>query len=135
GPLGHMNGVYEYFDKSMKKNWAGPEHWRIQALRKNINNASTVFNSSNTAESSDNVSRSLSSTERKKRRELDNAIDFLQEVDVEALFTPATSSLKLPKSHWKRHNRCLLPDDYQYDSKRLLQLFLKPKMSVLPNAD
>ncbi|KAL2311910.1 hypothetical protein POMI540_4596 [Schizosaccharomyces pombe] len=129
------NGVYEYFDKSMKKNWAGPEHWRIQALRKNINNASTVFNSSNTAESLDNVSRSLSSTERKKRRELDNAIDFLQEVDVEALFTPATSSLKLPKSHWKRHNRCLLPDDYQYDSKRLLQLFLKPKMSVLPNAD
>ncbi|WBW75206.1 condensin complex non-SMC subunit Cnd2 [Schizosaccharomyces osmophilus] len=126
-----INGIYEYFDKSIKKNWAGPEHWRIQALRKKSIFQPPGVDSSNVFEGVDNT-RASTSLERRRRRETDNTIDFTKEVDLDSLLTPASGSLKLPKSHWKKHNRCLLPDDYQYDSRRLLQLFLKPKVSLMP---
>ncbi|EPY49985.1 condensin complex non-SMC subunit Cnd2 [Schizosaccharomyces cryophilus OY26] len=129
--LSSINGIYEYFDKSIKKNWAGPEHWRIQALRKRSVSQAPGMDSSNVSEGVDNT-RVSNSLERRRRREADNTIDFSKEVDLDSLFTPASGNLKLPKSHWKKRNRCLLPDDYQYDSRRLLQLFLKPKVSLLP---
>ncbi|EPX71847.1 condensin complex non-SMC subunit Cnd2 [Schizosaccharomyces octosporus yFS286] len=126
-----VNGIYEYFDKSIKKNWAGPEHWRIQALRKRSIFQPPGMDLSNVSEGAD-TTRTSTSLERRRRRETDNTIDFTKEVDLDSLLTPASGSLKLPKSHWKKHNRCLLPDDYQYDSKRLLQLFLKPKVTLMP---
>ncbi|KAL2046034.1 hypothetical protein N7G274_001481 [Stereocaulon virgatum] len=108
---GHED-ILSYFDNTLKKNWAGPEHWRIRRI-KDINKASAPAPS-----------------KRKEKEPFE--IDFASPLDpaiAEMIYTPATSnaSISLPKTQWKSKTRNLLPDDKHFNSKQLLQLFLKPK--------
>ena len=108
---GHED-ILSYFDNALQKNWAGPEHWRIQRL-KNINKTAAPAPS------------------RRKEKE-PFEIDFTAPLDpkiAEMIYTPATSnaSISLPKTQWKSKTRNLLPDDKHFNSKQFLQLFIKPK--------
>jgi condensin complex subunit 2 len=110
----HEN-ILSYFDQALKKNWAGPEHWRIRRV-KDAGKAAPV-------------------TKRKEKEPFE--IDFLSPMTQEManmLYTPATSaaSITLPKAQWKSKTRNLLPDDKHFNSKNLLRLFLKPKTRVGP---
>ncbi|KAJ3528735.1 hypothetical protein NM688_g7955 [Phlebia brevispora] len=123
--------MFDYFDQSVRKNWAGPEHWKLRKLvRKPEAEAAAP----------------------KARREKKEAfkIDFLtpSEKDVKEiakdLFAPPTkaSSILLPGSSTgrktkgkkgkgkerdeKRDNQTL-PDDMHFSSRQLVTLFLKPK--------
>ena len=108
---GHED-ILSYFDNALKKNWAGPEHWKIGRI-KTISKASAPA--------------------RPKRKEKEPfEIDFESPLDpalAEMICTPATSNsaISLPKTQWKSKTRNLLPDDQHFNSKQLLRLFLKPK--------
>jgi condensin complex subunit 2 len=108
----HEN-ILSYFDQALKKNWAGPEHWRIRRI-KEAGKAATV-------------------TKRKEKEpfEIDFTAPMSQEL-ANALYTPAASAaaIMLPKSQWVSKTRNLLPDDKHFNSKNLLRLFLKPKIGV-----
>ncbi|KAF2707132.1 barren [Pleomassaria siparia CBS 279.74] len=105
----HEN-ILSYFDTALKKNWAGPEHWRVRRI-KDIGKATPTV------------------TKRKEKEPFE--IDFLapmSQSSADALYTSATSNstISLPKAQWKSKTRNLLPDDKHFNSKQLLRLFLKP---------
>ena len=108
---GHEN-ILSYFDNALQKNWAGPEHWRIRRI-KDLNKASAPAPS-----------------KRKEKEPFE--VNFSAPLDpalAELIYTPAgsTSAITLPKTQWKSKTRNLLPDDKHFNSRQLLQLFLKPK--------
>ncbi|KAL8938881.1 MAG: hypothetical protein Q9211_002998 [Gyalolechia sp. 1 TL-2023] len=109
--IGHED-IMSYFDNAMRKNWAGPEHWRIRKI-KDANKPAT------------------SAPARRKERE-PFEIDFLPPLTptlAESIYTPApsNSAISLPKTQWRSKTRNLLPDDKHFNSRQLLRLFLKPK--------
>jgi condensin complex subunit 2 len=99
-----------YFDQALKKNWAGPEHWRIRRVK--------------------DVGKTAPATKRKEKEPFE--IDFaapMTQATADMLYTPATtnSTISLPKAQWKSKTKNLLPDDKHFNSRQLLRLFLKPK--------
>ncbi|KAF9692430.1 hypothetical protein EKO04_009783 [Ascochyta lentis] len=108
----HEN-ILSYFDQALKKNWAGPEHWRIRRVKE--------------------AGKAAPVTKRKEKEPFE--IDFMAPMSQElanALYTPAASAsaISLPKAQWTSKTRNLLPDDKHFNSKNLLRLFLKPKARV-----
>ncbi|KAI9818216.1 MAG: hypothetical protein M1827_000841 [Pycnora praestabilis] len=108
---GHED-ILSYFDQALRKNWAGPEHWRIRKI-KDTTKSSTTF-----------------PARRKEKEPFE--IDFSSPLDsalAEAIYTPAASisTISLAKTQWKSKTRNLLPDDKHFNSRQLLHLFLKPK--------
>ncbi|KAK2628221.1 hypothetical protein QTJ16_002867 [Diplocarpon rosae] len=108
---GGHDDILSYFDEALKKNWAGPEHWRIRKIK--------------------DVNKPVSAAKTRKEKE-PFEIDFLSPLTAglaEIIYTPASSNnvISLPKKDWKSKTRNLLPDDKHFNSKQLLRLFLKPK--------
>ncbi|KAL8857058.1 MAG: hypothetical protein Q9178_006350 [Gyalolechia marmorata] len=104
--------IMSYFDNALKKNWAGPEHWRIRKIK--------------------DISKTAGSGPAKRKEKEPFEIDFLSPLDpslAELIYTPALSNsvISLPKAQWKSKTRNLLPDDKHFNSRQLLRLFLKPK--------
>ncbi|KAG7127366.1 Condensin complex subunit 2 like protein [Verticillium longisporum] len=103
--------ILGYFDQALQKNWSSAEHWRIRKIKdadKPIGPART----------------------RKEKAPFE--VDFSAPLDqsiADALYTQATSNsvISMPKKDWKTKSRNLLPDDKHFNSKSLLNLFLKPK--------
>lgn len=103
--------ILGFFDQALQKNWTSAEHWRIRKI-KDVNKPAT---------------------ETKKRKEKEPfEIDFAAPLDshtFDLIYTQATNntSISMPKKDWKSKSRNLLPDDKHFNSKSLLNLFLKPK--------
>lgn len=109
----HEN-ILSYFDNALKKNWAGPEHWKIRRIKET---AATATSNAPTRQ-------------RKEKEPFE--IDFASPLDpsvAEMIYTSASSNstISLPKTQWKTKSRNLLPDDKHFNSRQLLRLFLKPK--------
>ncbi|KAL9580251.1 MAG: hypothetical protein Q9212_004605 [Teloschistes hypoglaucus] len=103
--------IMSYFDNALKKNWAGPEHWRIRRIK--------------------DVTKPASAPTRRKEKE-PFEIDFLSPLNqtlAEMIYTPAASNsaICMPKAQRTSKTRNLLPDDKHFNSRQLLRLFLKPK--------
>ena len=103
--------VLEYFDNNLQRNWAGPEHWKIRRIK--------------------DLERPLAVTTRRREKEIFE-IDFLSPLEssiAEAIYTPTSpiSSLSMPKAQHTSRNRNLLPDDRHFNSRQLVELFLKPR--------
>ena len=110
GDVNHGD-IMSYFDSSLRKNWAGPEHWRIRKVK----NEATA------------ASQTLSTRKEKGTFE----VDFLSDLDsslCDTIYAPASSNsvISLPKAQWRCKTRNLLPDDKHFNSHQLLSLFLKP---------
>ena len=104
--------ILSYFDNVLRKDWAGPEHWRIRRIK--------------------DINKTSAPTQSRRKEKEPFEIDFLSPLTpalAEMLYTPATSNaaISLPKSQWKSKTRNLLPDDKHFNSRQLLRLFLKPK--------
>ncbi|KAH0536263.1 hypothetical protein FGG08_006842 [Glutinoglossum americanum] len=109
---GAHEDILSYFDQALRKNWAGPEHWRIRRIK--------------------DVTKSSPPPTRTRKEKEPFEIDFsspLNPILAETIYTPTTtmSSISLPKTQWKSKTRNLLPDDKHFNSRQLLRLFLKPK--------
>ncbi len=116
--------LLSYFDAALKSTtgkaaaWAGPEHWRIRKIK---------------AAQASSENPPAPRIRREKKEPF--VIDFLAPMDqslAEMLYTPAASNaaISLPKAQWKTKGRNLLPDDRHFNSRSLLQLWLKPKARV-----
>jgi condensin complex subunit 2 len=105
-----QENILSYFDQALRKNWAGPEHWRIRRVK--------------------DVGKATPAIKRKEKAPFE--IDFaapMSQSTADLLYTrPAhNSTVSLPKSQWTSKSRNLLPDDKHFNSRQLLRLFLKPK--------
>lgn len=113
-----------YFDEKMKTNWRGPEHWRVTTLKQNKN-----------LEAPQNSTRQPDATPKRKRKE-DILIDFFEE-DEEDFLENIFKKNKNPYQISKKPEECddgdfhVLPDDIQFNSQRLVNLFLKPKKAMM----
>lgn len=110
------DNILAYFDNALKKNWAGPEHWKIQKVK---------------------AAAKPNATPAKRKEKEPFEIDFnapMSQQLADVLFTqaPTTQSINLPKAQWKSRNKNLLPADKHFNSKSLLRLFLKPKAILGP---
>ncbi|CAE7224402.1 unnamed protein product [Rhizoctonia solani] len=118
--------MLDYFDTTVMKNWAGPQHWKVRrAVRKD---GDTTGNT----------------TARSRKDKTVFMIDFETppvENAAKKLFVPATKavltlpSVKAAKKGSKgaksvKKNDALLPNDMHFSSMQLLRLFTKPKFTV-----
>ncbi|KAI0305909.1 condensin complex subunit 2/barren [Multifurca ochricompacta] len=126
-------GMLDYFDQSVLKNWAGPEHWK---LRKAVRRPEAT-------------EASAASKPKREKKEAFK-IDFLSPAEkdlkdtAKELFAPVTrgTGVTLPKHPSGRvlkgkkgrvkekQNDHTLPDDMHFSSRQLITLFLKPKFSL-----
>lgn len=114
-----------YFDERMKTNWRGPEHWRVAALKQ-----------------SKNLDKELSKTATpqpeapKRKRKEAVIVDFFAENDedyLEDIFQKHKNQWMISKRPEERKSEDLhvLPDDFQFNSQRLVNLFIKPAKSIV----
>ncbi|KDN42839.1 hypothetical protein RSAG8_06593, partial [Rhizoctonia solani AG-8 WAC10335] len=118
--------MLDYFDTTVMKNWAGPQHWKVRrAVRKD---GDTTGNT----------------TTRSRKDKTVFMIDFETppgENAAKKLFVPATkASLTLPSAKAAKKgskgaksvkkNDSLLPNDMHFSSMQLLRLFTKPKCGI-----
>lgn len=105
-----QENILSYFDQALKKNWAGPGHWRIQRVKE--------------------AGKAAPTTKRKEKEafEIDFAAPMTQSM-ADMLYTKASSNsvITLPKNQRTSRNRNLLPDDKHFSSRELTKLFYKPK--------
>ncbi|AOW01170.1 YALI0B03476p [Yarrowia lipolytica CLIB122] len=118
-----------YFDHTLKKNWAGPEHWKVQKLRGDIQKKAI--------ESRDNVGEDGEEGEegekadKTKKKAAPVEVDFISEdndIDEAVLFgRPAhMSTLSLTKAQQRSDTNNLLPNDEHFSTDNLVKLFIKP---------
>ncbi|KAG0168627.1 hypothetical protein DFQ28_004608 [Apophysomyces sp. BC1034] len=114
--------LFSYFDSTLTKNWAGPEHWK---LRRPVNKSKETQNQENTEEGE--------KPKRKTKQAFE--IEFINsdDVDEEEIFATIKSSkitTPIPKESTNKAAKHLLPDDMHFSSKQLLRFFLKPTFTV-----
>lgn len=116
-----------YFDDKMKSNWRGPEHWRISMLKQSKN----LENPRNSRDASPHVE-----TTKKKKKEA-VAIDFFAEESdpdfIEDMFVKSRNQFLITKKPEERKSSDfhILPDDIQFNSQRLVNLFIKPSKTIV----
>lgn len=112
----HEGNIMAYFDETLRKNWAGPEHWKIQKIK-----------GTNGTEKTQIPKRRI---EKVKEPFF---IDFFSSEgpDENELFAKDGSSLNMPKHQYKSKTRNMLPNDEHFSSQALIKLFLKPNAQVL----
>lgn len=116
-----------YFDSTMKTNWRGPEHWRVTALKR----AKNIEGAQHTAKSG--TEESQKTTQRKKREQ--TIINFFEESDEfeegEIFEQPKNALSTIKKPDPDNVPITKLPEDIQFNSSRLTNLFTKPKMAMM----
>lgn len=113
-----------YFDDALTKNWAGPEHWKVQRL-KALKDPQANQGSANAT--GDTRTNSAAPGARPTRRRKEPVfIDFSAEdtIDDSKLFAKSTTTSLLPKSKMKGNNK--LPEDIHFSSRDLVSLKLRP---------
>lgn len=116
-----------YFDHTLKKNWAGPEHWKVQKLRGVIEEKKRAVENEEGADEEDGGDKS----NKTKKKTAPVEVDFLSEdndIDEAVLFgRPAhMSALALSKTQQRSETNNLLPNDEHFSTDNLVKLFIKP---------
>lgn len=122
--------LMSYFDKTMKDTWRGPEHWRVAAFKKHKN-----FDTPNSNKSRATTPQPDAAQPKRKRKE-HITIDFFKDEDedyIEDIFQPAKKAAPILRSpdSIDTTDYHLLPDDIQFNSKKLVTLFIKPDRSIV----
>ncbi|SPO28419.1 related to BRN1 - protein required for chromosome condensation [Ustilago trichophora] len=128
--------LFDYFDRRLMRNWAGPEHWKLSRV------AATGPLGLGSATGAAAQAAATARKESKKSKE-PFVIDFLSEegaVNVKEIFEPAkqAAAITLPLNASKKmaslaassSDAYLLPEDRHFSSKQLLRLFLKPRVAI-----
>lgn len=128
-PTINEGDLLAYFDHTLKKNWAGPEHWKVQRLRGDLTSANARKKTSDSQEDGDDEDGDGDKTKKKKKVAVE--VDFLSEdVDLpeELLFARPSqmSTLSLTKAQQRSQTNNLLPDDEHFSTENLVKLFIKP---------
>lgn len=131
---GHVldQDLMTYFDKTMKDTWRGPEHWRVAAFKKHKN--FDTPNSNKSRATTPQPDGAPAPPKRKRKEQI--TIDFFKDEDedyIEDIFQPAKKAAPILRSpdSIDTNNYYLLPDDIQFNSKKLVTLFIKPDRSIV----
>lgn len=113
-----------YFDEKMKTNWRGPEHWRVTTLKQSKN-----------LDTPQSLARQSESAPKKKKKE-DMLIDFFEDDEedfLENIFQKNKNPQQITKKADESDNEDehVLPADIQFNSQRLVNLFLKPNKAMM----
>ncbi|CAK7910112.1 condensin complex subunit 2 [[Candida] anglica] len=115
-----------YFDTNMKSNWRGPEHWKVAQIKKS--------HQGQPQENNDGKSTTSTTTTRKSREKNATIINFFNindEDEEEKLFeTPKNILSTTIKPDQRELKKNKLPEDIQYNSSKLTNLFLKDRSVV-----
>lgn len=107
-----------YFDSTLKRNWAGPEHWKVKQLKR---------------DKAQQLHPSLSSTNKKRKPKEEFMINFMTDMDEDEedrIFAGSKVSTTLPVEQQESTDSHLLPDDLYFSSEQLVTLFLKPDQNL-----
>jgi condensin complex subunit 2 len=107
-----------YFDNTLKRNWAGPEHWKVRQFKRDKGQSLQVA--------------TTPGVKQKKVKEV-FTIDFISPMDEELedkMFAKGKGSIVLPQSEREDRDNHLLPDDMYFSSDQLTRLFLKPDQKL-----
>lgn len=148
--------MFGYFDNALgKKNWAGPEHWkmrRVAALngkKGECNETILLWSPLTLARCTDDAAGTIAK-QRKEKVAFSLDFDLDPPIPQDELFAPAqpatirvprktslgiTAATKRKRGSAKsvtatREESFQLPDDFHFNSQMLLRLFLKPKTIV-----
>ena len=114
-----------YFDNTMKRSWAGPDHWKVRQFKKGKAHA--------LSQSSDTVADPATAMTKQKKTKNDFQIDFMTPVDEDeenTMFAKGKTSTQLSAADREAKDSHLLPDDMYYTSDQLTRLFLKPAQKL-----
>lgn len=139
--------IMAYFDETLKSNWAGPEHWKIQKVKsmiginksgKSVTEGIAAPTDAGDAEAGaeepveDKVPAESVGVRRKRVAKQPVTIDFLSDegdVSTSLIFVSGTA-IDLPKLQRKSKTKNLLPVDEHFSSKELISIFLKPRAAL-----
>jgi condensin complex subunit 2 len=128
--------VFGYFDTTMSKNWAGPEHWKMRR---------TVRRFEKEKEEEEAIANKTTKSAKGRKAKEPFSIKFTVAEDNNAapatktIFASSKATLNLPSTASSKRKKgtlankkedYLLPDDKHFASQQLLTLFLKPKAAV-----
>lgn len=115
-----------YFDENQRRNWAGPEHWKIQRIKNSYKPSTSLIPNDENGETGPNGDI----LPKKRKTKEPFVIDFLSDdyPDEDELFEPAGSQIMLPKKEWVSKTQHVLPDDRHFTTKNFINLFLKEKL-------
>lgn len=129
--------MLNYFDSTLVKNWAGPEHWKLRrpVEKRPATTATTTATatSAGSAEQQSDRSSRRSSTKRQTVEFLLPFRDVLDEEDdapQEKVFEQASRRPALSRDVLNKMPDNILPEDIHFSSKLLLQYSLKPAFPV-----
>jgi len=122
-----------YFDENQKKNWAGPEHWKVQRIKKfyKPNSKDLIPTTSSEIIGEDGVETNGDALHKKRKPKEHLVIDFISDDNFpneEEIFQSAGASIMLPKKEWISKDRNVLPEDKHFSTKNFINLFLKEKL-------
>ncbi|TKY89637.1 hypothetical protein EX895_001422 [Sporisorium graminicola] len=128
--------LFDYFDRRLMRNWAGPEHWKLSRV------AATGPPALGASTGAAAQAAAAARKESKKSKE-PFVIDFLSEegaVNVKEIFEKPKQSTAITLAASARNKMAslaasssdayLLPEDRHFSSKQLLRLFLKPRVAI-----
>ncbi|POY74947.1 hypothetical protein BMF94_1923 [Rhodotorula taiwanensis] len=120
---GDGDGMFEYFDAKLGKNWAGPEHWKMRraAAVKKEDGAPAAKK-----ERKEKVAFSIDFSNPPPL----SAKELFASANPKSSITTATRKTARKATAVNGEDNFTLPDDYHFNSQNLLRLFLKPKMTL-----
>lgn len=119
--------LLDYFDSTLVKNWAGPEHWK---LRRPVDKKPATATASIDAEQTEKTKRTIT------RKVISDFLlpfrDVLEEEDApeDKVFEQAVRKPALGRDTLIKMADNILPEDIHFSSKLLLQYSLKPAFPV-----
>ncbi|OAD03207.1 hypothetical protein MUCCIDRAFT_110062 [Mucor lusitanicus CBS 277.49] len=119
--------MLNYFDSTLVKNWAGPEHWKLR--RPVEKRPATTASATNNTEQSDRGNSRRPSTRKQTAEFFLPFRDVLKEEEdapEEKVFEQASRRPALSKDVLHKMPDNILPEDIHFSSKLLLQYSLKP---------
>lgn len=122
----------DYFDQTFKKNWAGPEHWKLRkVVRRPDATEPTAVKPRRERKEPFKIDFSTPTTKEAKARAKELFIGSARGAGL-TLPKLASSSRRTSKNKKSREKRDehVLPDDMHFSSRQLVTLFLKPKFSL-----
>ncbi|ODV95484.1 hypothetical protein PACTADRAFT_50200 [Pachysolen tannophilus NRRL Y-2460] len=149
--------ILGYFDETLKKNWAGPEHWKVRALKQNSKIlVKEKENENKIDEDGNNINFNLiggtqqlkqdheqhqhlasqvtqDATRTNKKSKIDFKIDFIHDIvtDDEVFRQSKKATIDIPKTaKAPAPDLNLLPDDTHFTSANLTQLFTTRKQQL-----
>ncbi|KAH3684776.1 hypothetical protein WICPIJ_004240 [Wickerhamomyces pijperi] len=124
------DNLLAYFDNNQKHNWAGPEHWKIQKVKKSFNYQPLNQENNEEIQDPEELDENGNVIEKDKVEKAKFTIDFMSDLDIPArekfMLKDRPQILRVADMTSKTHH--VLPDDKNFTTKNFIKLFIKDQV-------